>query len=309
MNKGRQGMESEQRDEKALIPQTSYISVEEVQVFEFDGDTLLITLFEGRPYVAIKPISDSLQIDWSSQYQRIQDDDVLDAEQRLLNFARPDDIQERPMVALPLEFLHGWIFGISTKRLRRPTPEQKNKIQKYRRDCFRVLWETFGARSRTQQVVSEPSSYMAALTLIRDQSLAVAQMADEQIRMSYEVTRAHARLDTAAEVVGDMRRRLTAVERRVMPYETITEEQADDIKLAVQRLGELLTRNAANASKDKKIQNYYQGIFVEIHNLTGAPRYNLIRQERYRQVMEVLMRWQAAARGEDPDGLPESLKG
>ncbi len=149
---------------------------------------------------------------------------------------------------------------------------------------------------------------MTALAFIRDQSLAIAQMADEQIRMSSEIDRAHTRLDTAASIVGDMRRRLTAVERRVMSYETISEEQADDIKLAVQRLGELLTRNAANASKNKKIQNYYQGIFVEIHNLTGAPRYNLIRQEDYRRVMDILMRWQAAASGEDPDALPKSLK-
>jgi len=189
-----------------------------------------------------------------------------------------------------------------------PEPAQIAKIQKYRRDCFRVLWEAFGAPPQTQQTLLEPSSHIKALAFIRDQSLAIAQMADEQIRISSEVERVHTRLDVAASVVGDMRRRLTAVERRVMPYETISAEQADDIKLSVQRLGELLTRNAANASKNKKIQNYYQGIFVEIHNLTGAPRYNLIRQEDYRRVMEILTRWQAAARGEEPDALPKSLQ-
>ena len=189
-----------------------------------------------------------------------------------------------------------------------PEPAQITKIQKYRRDCFRVLWEAFGAPPQTQQTLLEPSSHIKALAFIRDQSLAIAQMADEQIRISSEVERVHTRLDVAASVVGDMRRRLTAVERRVMPYETISAEQADDIKLSVQRLGELLTRNAANASKNKKIQNYYQGIFVEIHNLTGAPRYNLIRQEDYRRVMEILTRWQAAARGEEPDALPKSLQ-
>jgi len=302
------GMDSEQQDDRALVPQTSEDQTEEVLEFDFDGDTLLIKMVDGRAYVALKPICDFLKVDWSSQYKRIQDDDVLDVEQRTINFTRPGERQERPMTALPIEFLHGWVFGISAKRLRKPDPAQVAKIQKYRRDCFRVLWEAFGARPQTQQALPDPSSHTTALALIRDQSLAIAQMADEQIRLSSSVDRAHERLDTAAAVVGDMRRRLTAVERRVMPYETISEEQADDIKLAVQRLGELLTRNAAKASKDKKIQNYYQGIFVEIHNLTGAPRYNLIRQQDYRRIMEILTRWQAAARGEDPGTLPESLR-
>ena len=98
-------------------------------------------------------------------------------------------------------------------------------------------------------------------------------------------------------MVGNLHRRLSAVERRVLPYECISSEQSSEISLAVKRLGELLTRKAAKTSKEKPIPNYYQGIFTEIYNRTGAPRYELIRQEDYQNVMTFLDDWRKAAQG------------
>src|SRR3712207_9263886 len=44
------------------------------------------------------------------------------------------------LVALPLDMLPGWLFGISAARVRE---ELRDKIIRYQRDCFRVLWDTF----------------------------------------------------------------------------------------------------------------------------------------------------------------------
>lgn len=44
------------------------------------------------------------------------------------------------MVCLPLDLVPGWLFGISTSRVKE---EIQPKLICYRRDCFRVLWDAF----------------------------------------------------------------------------------------------------------------------------------------------------------------------
>ncbi len=153
-----------------------------------------------------------------------------------------------------------------------------------------------------------PVQVVATLTLtqVRDIGLALAQMAEEQMRLTervdtltVRVDTAHERLDRAAEVVKGFQRRLTCIECRMMPYECISSEQATEVRLAVQRLAELLTGKAAGSRQSgEKIPNFYSGIFTEIYNRTGTPRYELIRIEDYADVMRFLEDWwRSAIRG------------
>ena len=48
--------------------------------------------------------------------------------------------QRYTMIGLLLEFLPGWMFSFTPKRVRADLQE---KIKRYRRDCYRVLWEAF----------------------------------------------------------------------------------------------------------------------------------------------------------------------
>ena len=48
--------------------------------------------------------------------------------------------QRYTMIGLQLEFLPGWMFSFTPKRVRADLQE---KIKRYRRDCYRVLWEAF----------------------------------------------------------------------------------------------------------------------------------------------------------------------
>jgi len=128
---------SEQQPKTALdvlIPQ-------EVKQIDFYGDELLIALVDGIPYVAVRPIVSFLKIDWSSQYRRIQDDEILDEEQRMVRMADKNK-KQRDMLSLPLELLPGWIFGITTKRLKNPAPETVVKLKRYRRECLYVIQNT-----------------------------------------------------------------------------------------------------------------------------------------------------------------------
>lgn len=271
------------------------LAPQDVREVNFYGDLLTVVLVEGMPYVAVRPITDFLGVEWTGQYQRIQRDDVLNEERRLVVTTGADG-KRREMVALPLEMLPGWLFGISGTRLKKP--EMAEKLRLYRRDCFRVLWREFGQRD----AVPAPAG-SAALLQVRDIGLALVHMAEEQMQLQTQVEtvtvrvdEAHTRLDRAVEVVEGFGRRLTRVEHRMMPYESISAEQATEVRLAVQRLGELLTGKAARVRKGEKLPNYYSGIFMEIYNRTGAPRYELIRVEDYAAVMQFLESWYKSAR-------------
>jgi hypothetical protein len=291
------------------------LTAAETREFTFHGDTLLVALVDGVPYVALRPIVEGLRIEWAPQYQRLQRDDVLNEERRLVVMTSADG-KSRKMVALPLEFLPGWLFGITGSRFKDPTIAQKLRL--YRRECFRVLWREFGGLPQPGAVSSEPAvpvipTTTVALTQVRDIGLALVQMAEEQMQMaehmdalSVRVDDAHNRLDRAAEVVKDFQRRLKTVERRMLPYECISAEQATEVRLAVQRLGELLTSKAAKDRKPgEKLVNYYSSIFQEIYNRTGAPRYELIRVEDYLAVMRFLEDWwKSVSQGRDIEEAP-----
>lgn len=304
---------SEEKEEY-LTGRELAVTSQETRELDFYGDTLLIGIVEGVAYVALRPIVDFLKIDWTAQYQRVQRDDVLNEEKRLVVMIGADN-RQRKMVALPIEFLHGWLFGITSSRIKDPEIAQKLKL--YRRDCFRVLWREFGSVGETVVVSSEPATpalpaASLALNQVRDIGLALVQMAEEQMQvvehidaLSTRVDDAHNRLDRAAEVVKNFQRRLTTVERRVYPYEVISSEQATEIRLAVQRLGELLSGQAAATRKPgEKIANYYSSIFQEIYTRTGAPRYELIRIEDYSAVMQFLEDWWKSAQGKGTQEAP-----
>src|SRR5215467_12222802 len=111
----------------ALVPRI-------VREVTFYGDVLLVALVGDVPYVALRPISDFIGLDWSSQRQRIQRDEVLSVESQLVLMTGADG-KQREMFSLPLEFLPGWLFGITPNKAR---SEYREKLTQYRRDCFRV---------------------------------------------------------------------------------------------------------------------------------------------------------------------------
>lgn len=228
------------------------------------------------------------------------------------------DGRRREMVAIPLEYLAGWLFGLVGSRFKDPQVAQKLKL--YRRECFRVLWREFGILRQPEEISLKPATSVQvgaslALTQVRDIGLALVQMAEEQMQVAGQVDAltirvddAHVRLDRAAEVVKGFHRRLTSVERRMLPYECISSEQATEVRLAVQRLGEFLTGKAAGSRQPgEKVPNFYSGIFTEIYNRTGAPRYELIRVEDYTGVMRFLEDWwKSASQGEEKHSETEN---
>lgn len=258
-------------ESKALIPV-------EQKVVEFYGDELTVVRIdvEGQTlvYIPVHPICDYLGIDWSSQRQRINRDPVLERELLpcvVVTTTQGQPDQRREMMCLPLDMINGWLFGINANRVK---AEIRDRLIQYQRECYRVLADAFVNRYVPDDWTQTDPEAMTALQRIRDNALAVAQLADEQMRIM-------ARLDKAAIVIGQYGKRITALEQQLSPRDAITDEQAADVSAKVVAIATELTE--LDPSK-----NHYQGIFRELHRRFRVSSYKNIRQSQYQAVLDFL---------------------
>jgi hypothetical protein len=92
----------------------------EVRTVEFYGDQITGALVragdEPEVYVPIRPICDYLGLDWSSQRQRLNRDEVL--AEGVVVITIPSEGGPQKMVCLPPDLLPGWLFGVTTARVK-----------------------------------------------------------------------------------------------------------------------------------------------------------------------------------------------
>lgn len=125
---------------------------------------------------------------------------------------------------------------------------------------------------------------ISGLTQIRDMGLAIAQMAEEQMALERDVTRAHIRLDQAALAFEALDQRVTGIEKKLTSASHITDDQAPEVSQAVKALAEYLK------SKDPA-KNHYQGVFSEIYRRFGVSSYKNIRADQFSSVLKFLEDW------------------
>lgn len=250
------------QEDKALIPT-------EQRAVDFYGDELIAVLINREPYVPVRPICDYLGVSWAGQRERMLRDAVLSEVVSTVRVTRTEGEREvsRELLCLPLKYLNGWLFGINANRVK---PELKEKLTQYQRECYDILAQAF------QPPIPTPSS--SSLTAIREMALAIAQMAEQQMIHEQRLSIAEARLDKAAQVVGDIGKRLRSVESRIRLDNYITDEQAAEISLQVKALANLL-------------EGHYQTVFSELYRRFGVASYKLLRIEQYLAVLEFLDEW------------------
>lgn len=166
--------------EPVLIP------IEERNV-DFYGDeiTMALVQMEQRTqlYVPLRPICTYLGLSWSGQRERTARDPVLSQEVRFVRVTRTNLGGNPEVLCLPLEYLNGWLFGVNATRVK---PELREKVIRYQRECYRILWQAFQQEARS--VAEAPSVALAALQQIRNMGLAIAQMAEQQMEMEQRLT-------------------------------------------------------------------------------------------------------------------------
>ena len=285
--------------------QTALTPIEERQV-EFYGDEITAALVwvgnEQQVYIPIRPICEYLGLDWSAQYRRLKRDVVMAENLNSVAMTATElpgvGKGKRDLVCLPLEYLPGWLFGIDATRVK---SELQDKILRYQRECFKVLWQAFqadalavAAQACFEMRPAPSTSHVpsASLLQIREMGLAIAQLAEQQIALEQQVDEAgrlavsaHDRLDKAALAFLELKERIGTVEKKLAPPTLISETQATEIMLKVKALAEQLT------PKDSS-KNQYQAIYQELYRRFGVSSYRRIRTGQFEAVMKFLDEWQ-----------------
>lgn len=250
---------------------------------DFYGDQIVAAqTADEEIYVPVRPICTYLGLSWPGQRERINRDPVLAEAIRSVRVTRTE-AGEREVLCLPLEFLPGWLFGISAGRVK---PELQEKITRYRRECFRVLWNAFKGDVLAAGPAL-PAADVSGAALALEIATAVQHMAQQQLDMEARLGQVAGRQEVMAEYMrGFIQKtegRLTNLELQLSGGSTISEAQAAEIALAVKNVGQRLVSQG-----DK---NGYAKVYSEMYRRYRISSYKNLPAARYQEVLDWLHGW------------------
>lgn len=265
------------------------------RIIDFYGDPITVALAGDEMFVPLRSLTEFLGLEWSSQFRRVQRDEILASRVQRVVMTGADG-RQREMICLPLDLLPGWLFGITSSRVR---AELQPKLMRYRAEAFRVLWRAFQAEAFSSAPVDLPQPASgSSLAQIRELGLAIVHMAEQQMALEQRVGEHDGRLDRAASVIKEIERRLTRVEERTTEDSAISEAQAAEIASRVRAIAKAL-------SERDRSKNHYQGVFAELYRRFQVSSYKHIRREQYASVLTFLDEWSSDLRGSEPASFNE----
>jgi hypothetical protein len=207
-------------------PLVPLIPVEERTLLFYGDNLVAFEVLEGeqpKVYVPLKLINDHLGLSWAGQFERVKRDPVLSEVVQGIRVTRTaTEGGSQTMLALPIEYLNGWLFGVNANRLK---AELREKVIRYQRECYLALFEAFHPKERmaTIQRSVDESHLLAMRDLARQQ----AELARQQVNLWDAFIGEKRRLDAVQDLaeehdgmirelsiqVDDLQERLSTVQR------------------------------------------------------------------------------------------------
>lgn len=267
-------------EDKAIVPV-------EQKFVDFYGDEVIAVLVEvnerQQVCVPIRPICDYMGVNWSGQYERLQRDPVLSEVTLSVQVTRAED-QAREMICLPLDYLNGWLFGISANRVK---AEIRDNLIRYQRECYRILADAFLSPDLNVRPIDADDR---ALVQLHNMALVIAATTREMLEIKQLSLNNKTRLDAAREYLQGMNQRLKIVEKQAQLAEqrtqagTLSEEQAREIQQRVNIIAQALT-------KHKPDEKHHMSIYEALRQETGATSYKSIPMKGYETAVAFLDDW------------------
>lgn len=132
------------------------------QSIKVNGQEIMIIADGLEKYVAIKPICEALGVDYSTQLNRLKEDEILASVMGLRPITGADG-KTYEMRVLPIRFVFGWLFTINPKNVK---PEVKNQVIAYRMECYNALFDTFTKRT---SILKEKSAYQLEIERLEEE--------------------------------------------------------------------------------------------------------------------------------------------
>ncbi|NJL58254.1 MAG: hypothetical protein HC887_00040 [Desulfobacteraceae bacterium] len=106
------------------------------------GNDKIEVIEQGNEFlVTMKPLCERIGLDWEAQRQLIDRDPVLNSVTCIIQ-ATAKDGKNYETTCLPLQYLNGWLFRVNSARYE---GELKEKLIRYQKECYQVLFERFSA--------------------------------------------------------------------------------------------------------------------------------------------------------------------
>lgn len=292
-------------EEQAVNPQAE-------RMVDFYGDNIPVAQdATGEVYVPLRPLAVFLGLDQAAQYRRVQRDEVMARRIKRVMMHDPNG-RLREQLCLPLDLLPGWLFGITTARV---SSDLKVKLNRYREECFRVLWNAF----RGDVLPYTPAPTATSLTFA-EQTLemirAMEHLAQQQVEIErrtsgienrqgvlegymrgfihdtrQRLSEAEAQLQQTSGRLDVTDTRLTTIELRLDPAAQITDEQAAEIALGVKNVAYAMGGNSPSYGK----------VYSELYRRYRISSYKNLPQAKYDEVISWLSRWFDEVAGDDKD--------
>lgn len=256
---------STQEAKQAMIP------TEQRQVQFYEDEVTAVRLDDGQILVPIAPICDQLGITWPSQLNRINRDPVL-SQVKLSIFITNKESKRggRTMLCLPLQYLNGWLFGITASRVKE---EIRDRLIRYQRDCYQVLYEAM----QDGRLIINPDfqlsdDVVANATEALQIARAIAKLAHNQLVMESQQRRNVAQL-------ADHAKRIEALETAVSaPGRVISNKQAQQVSSSVKAVALIMSKQTKT--------NQYGAVYGELYRRYGITEYKLLPVSKFEDCME-----------------------
>ncbi len=231
---------------------------------------------DGTVYVPIRPICERIGVAWQPQARKLNNDPILAEALRSVTIrlqtstgsTRPKTSQ---MLALPIEFLNGWLFGINANRVK---DNIRDSLLRYQREVYRVLFEAFGQNQvthRPDEALLEMLDSDDPLAIAYRHGMAIANLAREQLLLR---TQFDGRLSSAET-------RLDAIEAELGNSERfITVTQTGELLDAIRAVGVVLTKITGS--------NSFGAVHGEFHRRFGLNSYKRLPAVKFEEAMNWL---------------------
>ncbi|MDX1416657.1 MAG: phage antirepressor N-terminal domain-containing protein [Candidatus Promineifilaceae bacterium] len=263
-------------DEKTMVP------VEQKIVEFYEDKVTAVRLATGEVFIPLRPIVEDLGLDWASQTRRINRDPVLAEVKGVVVTTTPGGQQE--MLALPLDYLSGFLFGVNANRVK---PEIRERVIRYQKECYKVLAEAFTeGRLTADPPFDELLATDSPAAMAYKIATALQIMARQQLLLE-------SRLDQHGGLLETHDRRLEALESQLGdPDRQITPDQAMQLSQAVKTVAMKLSKASG--------RNEYGGVYGELYRKFGITSYKQLPAARFEEALDWLNEWREGIEGEAP---------
>lgn len=252
--------------------------IEQKEIVFNDQTIIAVRVASGEVYVPIRPICESLGLAWNGQFERINRDAILLKKANSIGVSRTDGNRTRTlsMLALPLDYLNGWLFGINANRVKDSVREG---LLAYQEDCYQVLADAFGRNQVTvrpdptiEQMLSGNSPEAQAYQM----AMAIANMARQQLLLRTEV-------ETHGSQLAEQNQRIGMLEASLLSADTISNTQAQQVSEAVKAI--------AGKLGERSGRNEYGGVYAELYRRFGITSYKLLPANQFSEAIGFLRQW------------------